>query len=378
MSLKNIVTFSLLVSFILLLAACNEKNKEKEHVKKEIQKVTVDIHTIEKKTYPIWLDFTGKTEALENVYVTSRVTGELKEIFFKAGDVVKKGDKLFKIDDKEYRSILRQKQSKLEKDTSSLNLALINLKRYEPLVKKDLVPKEKLDEIQTSVDEYRAMVKADKSAISEAQLDVDYSTIRASIDGHIGKSLVDKGNIIKINDKLANIVQSKQLYVNFNPSSNGMFLINQYKSQKYPEVKVLPENIDDESLSLRGNIDFIDSVADKTTGTVLMRAKIDNTKDVLLPGTFVKIKMLITDKQAVLAVHPDNISQDQLGSYVFIVNDENKVKKAQIKIAYSNKDIAIVQSGLQVGDKVIVSATSQLKENQSVTPTEVADPVTLH
>lgn len=114
-------------------------------------------------------------------------------------------------------------------------------------------------------------------------------------------------------DKLVHITQSNDLYVNFNLSSKEVFLLNQYKSEKYPKVIVLPEDIDNIELGLKGKVDFIDSVTDEKTGTVAIRATVNNEKELLFPGTFVNIKLFVTDKIPVIAVHPNNLSQNQLG-----------------------------------------------------------------
>jgi len=154
----------------------------------------------------------------------------------------------------------------LKKDESSQRLALANLRRYEPLVQKGLAPREKLDELKARLGEYNAVVKADKSAVKEAKLDVEYSVVKATIDGKIGKSLVDIGNIITSSDKLAEVVQTKDLYVNFNPSSSEVFILNRYKSEEFPKVKILPENVEDQNLSLNGKVDFIDNVTNSSRG----------------------------------------------------------------------------------------------------------------
>ncbi len=373
---KKILTSIFIISSLIAFSGCNEKKEEeKVEIKSEIQKVTVNVHTIEKETYPIWVDFSGKTEAKNNVFVTAKVGGELKEIYFKAGESVSKGQKLFKIDDRAYKAILLQKKSSLEKDRANLNLAIANVKRYKPLVDKGLAPREKLEELVANQRQLQAVINSDLATVKEAQIDVDDTIIKASISGKIGKSLIDIGNNVSTSDKLVNIVQSNDLYVNFNPSSKEVFLLNQYKSEKYPKVIVLPEGIENTELGLKGKVDFIDSVTNQNTGTVGMRATINNEKELLFPGTFVNIKLFITDKIPVIAVHPNTLSQNQLGFFVYTVNSENKIKKAQVKVEYSNKDLAIIKSGLNAGDKVIVSATSKLQENQEVMVTEVTNPI---
>ncbi len=373
MYLKKLAILSFSVLF--LFTGCNDKKTEEKVVKKEIKKVDVNVHTIKKQTYPVWVNFSGKTEALKKVAITSRVNGELKELFFTAGQSVKKGDTLFKIDDRQYKAVLAQKMATLKKDESSQRLALANLRRYEPLVQKGLAPREKLDELKARLGEYNAVVKADKSAVKEAKLDVEYSVVKATIDGKIGKSLVDIGNIITSSDKLAEVVQTKDLYVNFNPSSSEVFILNRYKSEEFPKVKILPENVEDQNLSLNGKVDFIDNVTNETTGTVLMRAKVDNHNNSLFPGTFVNIKLFVTDKIPVIAVNPNNLAQNQLGSYVLAVDENNKIVKKQVVVEYSNKELAIIKSGLKDGDRVVVSAINRLQENQEVNALEVSNPI---
>lgn len=329
---------------------------------------------MKKETYPIWVDFSGKTEAFKNVEVTSRVNGELKEIFFKAGEDVKKDQLLFKIDDSQYNAILEQKTAGLEKDQASLNLAISNVNRYKPLVKDGLAPREKLDELEATQKQLQAVVNASKASIKQATLDVEYTQIKATIDGKVGQNLLDEGNLVNASSTiLTKIVDSKKLYVNFNPSTNEVSLINKYKSQENPTVKIKLENND--SIELKGNIDFIDNSTNQTTGTVLMRAIIDNKDNIIFPGSFVEIKLFITDNIPLLAVQPNILGQNQLGSFVYVVNAENKIQSKQVEIQYSNKDLAIIKSGLEEGDRVVVSDITKLRNNLLVNATVVENKI---
>lgn len=372
---KKILTSIFLASSLFILSGCDDKKVDVKTEAKEVKKTEVRVHSIKKETYPIWIDFSGKTEAKNNVFITARVAGELKEIYFDAGQTVEKDQKLFKIDDRAYTAILSQKKSTLEKDKASLNLAIANVNRYKPLVEKGLAPREKLDELIANQRQLEAVVNSDTAAIKEAQIDVDDTVIRTSISGKIGKSLIDVGNNVSTSDKLVHITQSSELYVNFNPSSKEIFLLNLYKSEKYPKVIVLPENIQDKNLGLKGNVDFIDNVTDDTTGTVAMRATIKNEDELLFPGTFVNIKLFVTDQIPLIAVDPNTLSQNQLGFYVYTVNDKNKIQKTQVDVQYTNKDLAIIKSGLEENTKVVVSATNKLEIDQEVIANEVANPI---
>lgn len=373
MSCKNLLKLPIVLILLLVFWGC-EKKEEKELETKEIEKVEVEVNKIVKKTYPIWVNFSGKTEAFKNVEVTSRVSGELKEIYFKAGDEVKKDQLLFKIDDSQYKAILEQKIAGLQKDEASLNLAISNVNRYKPLVKDGLAPREKLDELVATQKQLQAVVNASKASIKQATLDVEYTQIRATIDGKVGQNLLDVGNLVNATSTvLTKIVDSKKLYVNFNPSANEVSLIKKYKSQDNPTVKVKLENND--SIELKGNIDFIDNTTNQSTGTVLMRAIIENEDNIIFPGTFVEIKLFITDEIPVIAVHPNTLGQNQLGTFVYVVNAENKLETRQVEIQYSNEDIAIIKSGLNEGDNVVVSDITKLGNGMVVNATVVENKI---
>jgi len=367
---STILAFGIISS--LLFQGCSDKKEEqKEVVKKEIVLKKVQINTIEKKTYPIWVDFSGKTQAVQNVNITSRISGELEKIHFKSGQKVKKGDLLFSIDKTFYQTTLAQKEALLQKDIANLNLSIANLDRYSPLVKKGLAPQEKLDQLEAEKKQLEATIKADKAMVKEASLDLQYCDIVATIDGNIGKTSLDIGNIINTGEKLANIVQTNFLYVNFSPSSKSVSLIKKYKSQINPTVKVIIDGENKNSTELIGKIDFIDTISNEDTDTVDIRAIIDNKDGLLFAGTFVELKMFITDDIPLIAIHPNTISQNQLSSYVLVADENNKLMTKQIKISYSNKDLAIVEEGLNIGDKVVVSDITKLNNNQEVLIEEV-------
>jgi len=372
---KNLLMLSF-VSSLLLLQGCSDKTEEQlKEVKKEIIAQTVKVNTLEQITYPIWVDFSGKTQAVQNVSITSRVSGELEKIHFKSGQTVKKGEILFSIDKTSYETTLAQKDALLQKDIASLKLSNANLNRYKPLVQKGLAPQEKLDQLEAEKKQLEATIKADKATVRQVKLDLEYCDVVATIDGNIGKTTLDIGNIINKGDKLANIVQTNSLYVNFSPSSKTVSLIKKYKSQINPTVKVIVDSENKKPTELTGKIDFIDTVSNADTDTVDIRAIIDNSQGILFAGTFVELKMFITDKIPLIALHPNTISQNQLGSYVLVVNKDNKLLERQITTSYSNKDLVIVESGLKEGEKVVVSDITKLKNKQEVLFKEVPNKI---
>ncbi|WP_294957532.1 efflux RND transporter periplasmic adaptor subunit [Sulfurovum sp.] len=366
-------TILLSIISLLFLYGCGSADETKQSDIEE-KPLAVKVHTLKKELYPIWIRFTGKTEAIDDVDVIARVSGELESYHFKPGQKVKKDDLLFSIDKSEYQTAWDQKNAKLQKDKASYALAMANVRRYTPLVKEQLAPKEKLDELSATLKELEADITADKAALKRAALDLAYCDIRASIDGQIGKPYILPGNLVKTGDVLAKIVQAKELYVNFSPSAHEVALIKKYGKAKYPKVKVHIRGDKKVTEPLYGKIDFIDNISNSSTGTVAMRAIVQNDKELIFPGTFVEIALYLGGYKA-LAVDPDQISHDQLGEYVYVVNAQNTITKKYIKSFFSNNELVLVGDSLKEGDRVVVGTVSGLAEGSKVTLTETTDPV---
>jgi len=359
---------------LVLLTACGNEKKEVKRVE-DAPPLTVKVHTLKKEAYPLWMTFSGKTQAVDEVNVLARVTGELKEQHFNPGDIVKKDQLLFTIDKSEYQAEWDQKNAILQKDKASLNLAKANVKRYTPLVREKLAPREKLDELLATQKQFEATVKADEAALKAALLNLEYCDVKASISGQIGKELVLTGNIVKAGTELTRIVQTGELYVNFNPTASEVAMIKKYRSQTKPRVKIAPNADERMDLSLEGEIDFIDNVSNTSTGTVAMRAKIFNKEQLIFPGTFVEVKLLITDKQPVLAIHPDQVYQDQQGQFIYVVNEKNELKTKRINPIFSNNDLVALYYEEHKDERVLVGTISGLRDGMKVDPVEVENPV---
>jgi len=373
------ISFMLTLLISLLGLGCSDA-KTKSVPQTEKPKTAVDVYTLKKETLPIWIEFSGKTEAYNDVAVLARVKGTLEKIYFKAGDHVKKGDLLYKIEESEYRAILNQKEASKKKNQASLKLAISSLERYKPLVEKELATREKLDQLIAQKEEIEALIKADESAIAQAKLNLDYTEVRASIDGTIGKNLIDVGNVVGSsadNSKLADIIQYNPLYANFSPSGKDVTLINRYKSEEYPKVKVyIPSQNKADVLMHDGAIDYIDSKTNESTGTVAMRALIQNPNYTLRAGTFVQIKLFLSDQIPLFALSPNNVMENQLGSYLFVVNEQGILETKQVKVTFSTKEMLIIDyESLKEGDKIVVSPLAKLQKGQAVIVKDVPNPV---
>ncbi|SFZ97522.1 Probable RND efflux membrane fusion protein [hydrothermal vent metagenome] len=369
---KVLSTFLIMVSLVMF-SGCSKKD-EKKQVVVAPKPMEVKVHTLTKEKYPIWGEFSGKTEAVKKVIVKARVHGELLKQHFNPGDIVKKDQLLFSIDKSEYQAQWDQQNAILQKDKASLALALANVKRYRPLVKEQLAPREKLDELLATQKQFEAIVKSDEASLKKSQLNLQYCDVRANISGYIGREMVYLGNIINVGDELTQIVQVDYLYVTFNPTASDVAMLQKYKSEEKPKVRINLSKKKELNISLEGRIDFVDNVSNSTTGTVTVRAKILNKDKLLFPGSFVKIEVFMSDQYEVLAVHPDQVYQNQKGQFIYVVNDKNKIEEKTIDPYYSNNDMVLLPNEHE-GDRVVVETIAGLRAGMDVVAVEAPNPV---
>ncbi|NOQ31012.1 MAG: efflux RND transporter periplasmic adaptor subunit [Helicobacteraceae bacterium] len=368
-NLQRLTVSTILVAiFSLSFIGCSEKK-----VKKVIPPKDVTIVTIKKEPIPIWIDFVGKTQANKVVDVTARVSGRLEKILFNVGDTVKKGETLFVIQKDDYIAQVDRANAKLAQDKATLDMALKDVERYTPLVQKDLAPREKLDQLKARADEIRAMVSADEASVRTAKLDLSYCDVEARIDGTIGRNLIDVGNVVGTNSdntKLAQVVNNDPMFVYFSPSNESLLRIFKYRTTDKMKVKVDQPNVSlsGESNQYEGYVDFVDNVTDKATGTVTMRATVSNHNKELYSGVFVDIHVFVTDKESVYSVDPVAINQNQLGSFVYTLDQNDTLKTTPVTLLFTNDKYAIITKGLKDNDRVVVSSSLGLKEGLKVAP----------
>jgi len=367
-SLKLISTLCL--SSILLLSACSQE--QKQQTRKAPPPLKVNIITVKKEAVPIWTQYTGMTKASSSQEVRARVSGVLTKRFVKDGQEVKKGDKLFKIEQDEYIAALDAAKARKRQDEASLALANADVNRYTPLVNEGLAPRATLEQYQATRLGLEAAIAGDTAEINKAQLQLNYTTIKAPISGKVSARRVDVGNLVGQGEStlLTTIVSTDPLYAYFSPSQRDARLFTKYRDADKPYAFIeVPGSV--EEIRLNGFVDFANNSVDPLTSTITMRVNIENKRNKVLPGTFVYINLFINDKYKFLMIPPEVIFNDQQGSYVFLADANNTIKRADITSEYTNKYYVSITKGLKDGDKVIVSALVKLKEGRKIVPTDV-------
>lgn len=375
--IRSLNRLSITLLFFLACSGCSEDKKDQQpQQRKEMPPLAVETITVKKEKVPIWLEYTSKTEATQRIAVRARVSGRLDKVLFNEGDIVEQGDILFVIEKDSYEAEVARTKAILQRDKASLTLATADVERYKPLVADGLAPRATLEQYVARQSELKATILADEAAIRDAELNLSYTDVLAPASGRIGRRLVDVGNIVGYgeNTDLATIVADDPIYTYFNPTEEEFQAMRKFRDNDTMEARArVPDTMADliGRPHFTGMVDFTDNRVDPQTGTISMRALIDNPEHMLLEGTFVYTEVFVTRKRPFTLLPPEVALDDQRGSYVFAAGDDNKVKRVNIKRGYSNRYFITVPEGLEEGTKVIINGLAKLKEGMKVEPTDV-------
>ncbi len=337
---------------------------------------TVTVEKVVLKTVPVYLKYVATTQSIRTVDIRARVEGFLEERRFVEGADVNEGDVIFVIEKAPYEAELEMSLAQLAQDKASLSFAKDQVKRYKPLAEQDFVTQESLEDYVTKAREAAAMVKADLAKIKQNRLNLGYCTMYSPLNGRIGRTLVNVGNLVGAGQdtKLATIVQLDPLYVYFSPSEKDLRLILKYRQEKDIPVDIILS--DGTTHPHPGKVDFIDNTADPQANTINMRAVIPNPEKALLPGIYVQAKLFLCDVPNTPLITEKAIAEDQTGMYVYVVGKDNKVEKRQIKAGFLYKHRKIIRKGLKAGDRVITEGLQMVRPGMVVTPKEADAPST--
>jgi multidrug efflux system membrane fusion protein len=373
------------VTAALFLAACSDNAAGKARV--QLPPVPVTVGEVLEKTIPVQLTAVGNAMAYTSVGIKSQISGQLVEVRFKEGQDVRKGDLLFVIDPRPFEAALRQTEAALgqrqaevrqaqaavERDSAQLENARVQERRYRELVAKELIAREQYDTLNTNMTAMQATVEADraqvenaKAALQAAQANVDnarlqlaYTTIHAPIDGRTGNLLVQNGNILKANDDNPIVVinQVHPIYVSFSVPEQHLAEIKKYRAAGSLQVVARPPR-QKETLAT-GELTFVNNAVDTTTAMIQLKATFANENNVLWPGQFVDVAMVITSRTAIV-VPSQAIQPGQQGPYVFVVKPDQTVESRLVTPGVRLGAETIVEKGLKPAERVVTDGQLRL------------------
>ncbi len=361
---------------ILFLIGCN--SEDQQIAPKTPPPLNVETVKVEKKIFPLWVQYTGTTKATSDQEIRARVSGQLEKIFFEDGADVNEGDKLFLIEQSLYQSNLDSAKAKKQKNEAALALANANVKRYQPLVKEGLAPRATLDQYEARRDELIAAIAADNATVANAKLELSYTLITAPVSGKLGARQVDVGNLVGYGEStlLTTIVQTDKIYAYFSPPEEDVKNIYQFRSHdKLPAfIEVSGQGKDLLARKrLDGFVDFSNNTVDPSTSTISMRAILENENQSIYPGTFVYVSLLVTDKFDTIMIPPAAIQEDQLGKFVYIVDSNKTAKRTSVETNLETRYLTSVSKGLRSGDEMVISGFMKIKNGAPLNPINVTD-----
>ena len=318
------------------------------------------------KTVPVRLTAVGNVEPYTSVAVKARVDGQLVSVGFKEGDRVKKGDVLFQIDPRPYQAALAQAQANLAKDQASLDRAKTQDARYQDLLRQNFISKDAYEQVRTTVQTSVATVDADKAAVENTRLSLDYCTIRSPLDGYAGRILIQQGNLIKANDAnpLVTINQIVPVYASFAVPEQNLAVIREHQAAGDLSVQAsLPSGT---HAPVAGRLSFIDNSADTTTGTIRLKAQFANADTALWPGQFVSVTMTLYQQPNALVAPSQAIQNGPNGQYVFVVKPDKTVEVRNVKVDRAVGDDTVVAEGLKPGETVVTGGQLRLAPGSRV------------
>jgi RND family efflux transporter MFP subunit len=332
-------------------------------------------------------EFTGRVTAYRIVDVRARVTGHLKRVLFKDGDVVRAGTPLFDLDPALYMAELERAKAAVKQAIAKADRLARDEKRVRDLPR-SAVSQEEVDRVAGELAEARAGVEVAEAQKALAQQNVDYTHIAAPISGHIGKRAIDEGNLVKADDTLlATIVAIDKVYADFDVDDRTQIKLvrsGRLNTIRKGETQVRIGLPDEDGFSRTGTVTFIDNKLNPGTGTIGMRAEVQNPDGLIEPGLFLRIRIPLGDPKPSILVPETAIGTDQGLKYVFVIGPDDAVQYRRVKVGQQVErkrakgdpiQFRVVEpvekiegSGVREGERVIVEGLQRVRAGSKVTP----------
>ncbi|AWP32988.1 efflux RND transporter periplasmic adaptor subunit [Pantoea eucalypti] len=312
-----------------------------------------------------WDNFNGRVEAVQSVQLRPRVSGYIDSVNYREGDEVKKGQVLFTIDDRSYRAALEQAKAELARALSQASLARSESGRSEKLIGTQAISREAWEQRRSAASQAQADVLAAEAAVDMAQLNLDFTRVTAPIDGRASRAQITAGNLVTAGDSasvLTTLVSQQQMYVYFDVDENT-FLNYQAMARQGQQRHALPVEIalvGEQGFPHQGKIDFTDNQLTASTGTIRMRALLDNQQRQFTPGLFARVRLPGSAQFEAVLIDDKAVLTDQDRKYVYVVDGEGKAQRRDIQPGAMIDGLRIVKSGLHAGDKVIIAGLQKV------------------
>lgn len=332
----------------------------------------VPVTPIVKRPVNIYLDYSARTESINDITLQARVAGYVQKQLVPDGSDVKQGELLYTIDPRDYQAALDRAKAEKQRDVAARDYANSNLERGTELTKSGWLAKDTFDQRSSLLRQSEAAINIDDAAIRTAELNLEYTQIRAPFDGRLGKNQASIGALISVaGAPLNTLVQLDPIYVTFNPSETDLATIQRVHKSGGVAAEIFVPG--DNKPPHMGTVTFIDNNVDRLTGTLTARATIANADHVLLPGQYVRIHVHAGSNPDALMVPQTAIGSSQLGKYVYVVGDKNIAEQKLVTLGPTDGDLVSI-TGVNEKDLVITGNLQKIGPGSPVQPLTAPSP----
>ncbi|HNB80246.1 MAG TPA: efflux RND transporter periplasmic adaptor subunit [Rhodocyclaceae bacterium] len=367
---------ALLTASAMLLAACSRG--EANNPPGPPPPPPVSVAPAVERQITDWNEFSGRLVAVEQVELRSRVSGYLRSIHFRPGQLVRKGDLLFQVDPRPFEAALARAEASLASARTRAELARTELARAERLVAERAIAQRDVDERAAAKRDLDASILAAEAAVKTARLDLEYASIRAPISGRISKEEVTVGNLIQGDGPsptlLTSLVSVDPIYAEFEGDEQiylkymQMARSGERPSSRSARNPVLLGLANEQGFPRRGYMVFLDNRIDPKSGTIRARAEFDNKDGALTPGLFARVRLLGGDSYKAVMTPERAIGTDQSKRFVLVVGADGIAQFREVKLGALVDGMRVVRDGLKPGELVVVNGLQRVRPGAPVTP----------
>jgi multidrug efflux system membrane fusion protein len=321
------------------------------------------------KPMPVLVEAVGTVEPEHSVQVRAQVSGVLEKVLFREGDKVKSGQLLFQIDPRTFDAAYRQAQAQLARDQAQLENARVQQERLAPLLKREFITRQEFDVAVTSTKSLEATVAADRALMEQARIQLDFSRISAPISGRTGALSVKTGNLVAAGAgsggvPLVTINSTDPILVSFSIPERQLEEIRRQQNEKEMRIEILADR--NAPATAEGKLVFIDNTVTPQTGTVLLKTRVQNKEELLWPGQFVNVRIVLKIEPDAVVVPDAAVQPGQDSSFVYLIGEDDKVQVRPVKIARQIGNEVVIASGVKAGDHVITEIPQALQPGATV------------
>ena len=318
------------------------------------------------KPMPVLIEAVGTVEPEHSVQIRAQVSGVLQSVQFKEGDKVKAGQILFQIDPRTYDASYRQAQAQLARDVAQLENAKVQQERLAPLLKREFITRQEFDVAVTSTKSLEAIVAADRALVEQARIQLEFSRIHAPISGRTGALAIKPGNLVPTAGggvPLVTINSTDPIIVSFSIPERQLEDIRRNQNEKEMRIEILPDR-NGPSVG-EGKLVFIDNTVTLQTGTVLLKTRVSNKEEVLWPGQFVNVRIVLKIEPEAVVVPEVAVQPGQQGNFVYMVED-GKARIQPVKVSRQLGGEVVIAEGIKAGDLVLTEIPQAIAPGAAV------------